>query len=150
MCKEFMKKRLLLFNTGTCTALYVTGDLIQQQIEGSKEVDWSRTLRMATLGVCMGPLNHGWYTMLDKILVGTAGKVVFKKVLADQLVMAPICCSFFYVGKMHFYVARRIRLDGSTTDHYFLSLGMCTLEGRGMAETKKELRTKFWPTYKVR
>lgn len=99
MCKEFMKKRLLLFNTGTCTALYVTGDLIQQRIEGSKEVDWNRTLRMATLGVCMGPLNHGWYRMLDKVLVGTSWRIVSRKVLADQLVMAPICCSFFYVGK---------------------------------------------------
>ena len=28
--------------------------------------------------------------------------------------------------------------------------GMCTLERRGMEETKDELRTKFWPTYKVK
>lgn len=99
MCKKIMKKRLLLFNTGTCTALYVTGDMIQQRIEGSKEVDWNRTLRMATLGMCMGPLNHGWYRVLDNMLVGTSAKIVLRKVLADQLVMAPICCSFFYVGK---------------------------------------------------
>ena len=99
VCKEFMRRNLLLVNTGTCTTLYVTGDLIQQQIEGSKELDWKRTARMAILGMCMGPLNHGWYKFLDSVLVGVTGRVVFKKVLADQLVMAPICCSFFYVGK---------------------------------------------------
>lgn len=99
VCKEFMRRNLLLVNTGTCTTLYVTGDLIQQQIEGSKELDWKRTARMATLGMFMGPLNHCWYKLLDSVLVGVTGRVVFKKVLADQLVMAPICCSFFYVGK---------------------------------------------------
>lgn len=56
-------------------------------------------MRMAVLGVCMGPINHKWYCLLDKYLVGNAGRVVAKKVLADQLVMAPICCSFFYVGE---------------------------------------------------
>ena len=99
MYRDLMKNHLLVFNTGTCTVLYVAGDLIQQRIEGSKEVDWNRALRMATLGMCMGPLNHGWYRILDKALVGVTAKVVFKKVLADQLVMAPICCSFFYVGE---------------------------------------------------
>ena len=97
-----MKKHLLLVNTGTCTALYVAGDLIQQQMEGAKEFDWSRTARMATLGMCMGPLNHGWYKLLDSYLVGVTGKIVLKKVLADQLVMAPVCCSFFYMGKQGF------------------------------------------------
>lgn len=99
LCREFMKRNLLLVNTGTCTTLYVTGDLIQQQIEGSKEVDWRRTVRMAILGMFMGPINHGWYRLLDRVLVGVATRTVFKKVLADQLVMAPVCCSFFYVGK---------------------------------------------------
>lgn len=98
-CREFMKRNLLVVNTGTCTTLYVTGDLIQQQIEGSKEVDWKRTLRMAILGACMGPLNHCWYKLLDNVLVGVSSRIVLKKVLADQLVMAPVCCSFFYVGK---------------------------------------------------
>lgn len=99
LCREFTKRHLLLVNTGTCTTLYVTGDLIQQHIEGCKVVNWHRTLRMATLGMCMGPLNHGWYKLLDSVLVGVSGRIVLKKVLADQLVMAPICCSFFYMGE---------------------------------------------------
>lgn len=99
VCNEFLGRHLLLFNTGTCSALYVAGDLIQQRMEGCKAVDWNRTLRMAILGACMGPVNHGWYRLLDKALVGTSGRIVFKKVVADQVIYAPIICSFFYVGE---------------------------------------------------
>ena len=54
---------------------------------------------MATLGALVGPVNHGWYKLLDRVWVGVSGNIVFKKVLADQLVMAPICCSVFYIGE---------------------------------------------------
>ncbi len=94
-----LSKRLLLVNTGTCCALYTLGDLLQQRIEGCEKLDWRRTGRMATLGLCMGPLNHSWYFVLDKMVLGTGARVVAKKVLADQLVMAPVCCSVFYIGK---------------------------------------------------
>ena len=78
-CKRFLSKRLLLVNTGTCCTLYTVGDVIQQHI--------------------VGPLNHYWYLYLDRFLPGATGKIVLKKVLADQIVMAPICCSVFYIGK---------------------------------------------------
>ena len=97
-CKRFLSKRLLLVNTGTCCTLYTVGDVIQQHIEGRDSLDWARMGRMATLGFCMGPLNHYWYLHLDRLLPGATGKIVLKKVLADQMVMAPICCSVFYIG----------------------------------------------------
>ena len=97
--KRFLSKRLLLVNTGTCCALYTVGDVIQQHIEGRDGLDWARMGRMATLGLCMGPLNHFWYLHLDRLIPGATGKIVMKKVLADQIVMAPICCSVFYVGE---------------------------------------------------
>ena len=93
---------MLIVNAGTCTGLYITGDLIQQNIEGCKEVDWRRTLRMAGLGIVMGPLNHGWYKVLDLAVKGApGGAVVFKKVLADQLVMAPMSIFVFFAGKLY-------------------------------------------------
>lgn len=97
--KRFLSKRLLLVNTGTCCVLYTVGDVIQQHIEGRDRLDWARVGHMATLGLCMGPLNHFWYLHLDRLLPGATGKIVLKKVLADQIVMAPICCSVFYVGE---------------------------------------------------
>lgn len=99
-CRQFFGRHLLLVNTATCTGLYTAGDLIQQNIEGSKEIDWGRAMRMAVLGVVMGPLNHGWYKVLDLAVKGAPGRaVVFKKVLADQLVMAPMSICVFYAGE---------------------------------------------------
>ena len=97
---RFKDAKLLLVNTGTCCAIYTVGDLIQQRIEAHEFNDWKRTARMAVLGFCMGPLNHYWYVALDRMLVGRSVKIVGKKVLADQLVMAPICSSVFYIGKI--------------------------------------------------
>ena len=99
--KHTMSKRLLLINTGTCCTLYAVGDLLQQRIEGRTKTDWVRTARMATLGCFMGPVNHYWYVFLDRTIPGVAASIVGKKILADQLVMAPICCSVFYIGKQY-------------------------------------------------
>lgn len=90
--------RLLIVNTGVCSGLYALGDVCQQKLTGSGTNDWARNLRMATLGLLMGPVNHYWYVALDFVMPGRAGKTVFKKVLADQLVMAPVCCVLFYTG----------------------------------------------------
>ena len=98
-CKRFLASNLLLVNTGTCCTLYTVGDLIQQRVEGQEQRDWARTARMAILGFCLGPVNHYWYVTLDRVLPGIAVKTVGKKVLADQIVMAPICSSIFYIGK---------------------------------------------------
>ncbi len=96
-----MSANLLLVNTGTCCTLYAVGDLIQQRMEGCQRNDWTRTARMAVLGCFMGPLNHYWYVALDRMILGRSLRVVGKKVVADQIVMAPICSSVFYIGKLN-------------------------------------------------
>lgn len=116
--------RLLIVNTGVCSGLYALGDVCQQKLTGSGTNDWARNLRMATLGLLMGPVNHYWYVALDFVMPGRAGKTVFKKVLADQLVMAPVCCVLFYTG-------------------------MCFLERKTSRQAMGELKVKFWPTYKM-
>ena len=98
--KRLFSANLLLVNTGTCCTLYVVGDLCQQRIERKEKVDWVRTARMAVLGFCLGPINHYWYLTLDKFLPGNAGRTVAQKVLCDQLMMAPLCCSVFYIGEL--------------------------------------------------
>ena len=55
---------------------------------------------MAVLGMVMGPLNHGWYKVLDLAVKGAPCRaVVFKKVLTDQMVMAPMSICVFYAGE---------------------------------------------------
>ena len=98
--KRLTPSKLLVVNTGACCALYALGDIVQQRIEGSDQPhDWRRTARMAALGCIMGPINHSWYVFLDRLLPGATARLVFSKVAADQLVMAPVCCSVFYTGE---------------------------------------------------
>ena len=89
--------RLLLINSGTYCFLYSMGDCCRQRIEGHP-IDWNRTGRMAILGCCLGPLDHLWYNILDRKLPAKTAATVGRKVLLDQLIMAPICCTVFYLG----------------------------------------------------
>ena len=89
---------LLLVNTTTCCAVGTLGDLCQQRISQSGPNDWARTGRMAALGLCMGPVTHYWYLILDVALPGTKGATVVKKVLANQLLMAPTNYCIFFTG----------------------------------------------------
>ena len=144
---------LLLVNTVVCGGLYGLGDVCQQKITGNGTNDWRRTTRMTTLGVLMGPVNHYWYWALDFVMPGRAGKTVLKKVLADQLVMAPVCCVLFYTGEQS-GVLYGILITSVISVALQLTLiiywsGMCTLEGKSSMQAMEELKVKFWPTYKV-
>jgi hypothetical protein len=56
--------------------------------------------RLFCLGITFGPLTHVWYNVvLERIIVGTGNKMVFKKILADQFVAGPFFCSSFFFGK---------------------------------------------------
>lgn len=93
------KSRLLVINTTTSSAVYAVGDICQQKLEGRESLDWARTSRMAVVGLLTGVLNHYWLGRLDAWLPGRRAPVVLKKVIADQLVSAPICCSLFFIGE---------------------------------------------------
>ncbi len=98
--RRFISANLLLVNTGMSCTLYAVGDLIQQRMEGCQRNNWTRTARMAVLGLCIGPLPHYWYIALDRLILGHSLRVVGKKVIVDQIVMAPIYSSVFYIGKL--------------------------------------------------
>ena len=94
--------RLLVFNTAVSGTLYTVGDLIQQKIfaTAGSPYDYARTARMCVLGLCMGPVNHYWYLQLDRLVLGEGMAVVMKKIICDQLMFAPACITFFYLGKL--------------------------------------------------
>ena len=137
--------RLLLVNTGTCCALYALGDVVQQKLTCKEEpIDAARTFRMAVLGACMGPLNHYWYVLLDRLLPGVSARIVLKKVVLDQLAMAPLCCSVFYFGEL-----LKIIVASCILPHISHTAGMGVLEGRSWKHISREIEEKFWPTYVV-
>ena len=118
--KNFFSRRyLLLTNSVTFSGLFGLGDFIEQQLERYKQkkkckkllrYDFSRTIRMITFGALLSPFIHFWYVTLDKVVVGKIHAAVFKKVLADETIMSPICAATFLGGKV------------STSNYYFLLL----------------------------
>lgn len=82
------------------------------------------TGRMVCMGVALGPLNHAWYTTLDRFLPAITTSTVLKKILLDQVIASPMfACSFF--------------------------MGMGTLEGNTATQSWREFTSKFWDVYKV-
>lgn len=117
-CVARSRLGLLLVNTATCGTVGALGDTCQQRMYQTGPQDWSRTGRMTTLGFCMGPVYHYWYLMLDAAFHGTTGAAIVKKVLANQLLMAPMNYCIFFTG-------------------------MALLEGRTVLAAVEELRVKF-------
>jgi hypothetical protein len=54
---------------------------------------------LCALGTVLGPLNHVWYSALDKFLVGKATTTVAKKILLDQLIGSPMFAFTFFMGR---------------------------------------------------
>jgi len=125
--KKSFKGNLLLTNTVTSVAIFGAGDIIMQTMEQSSskkiEYDFKRTGRMLVFASVLGAPQHFWYMALDRFIVkGVRSRVVMKKVLADQLILAP-----------SFYVL------------FFGILG--TLEGKSTKVIKDEFKEKFPTLY---
>ena len=117
--------RLLVLNTTVSGTLYVVGDVIQQKVFGTAgcPYDYARTVRMCTLGLCTGPLNHFWYLQLDRLVVGKGMSVVAKKIIYDQLMFAPTCITIFYLGKLFACLT-------NFSDYTYFHLTFYPLDGR--------------------
>jgi protein Mpv17 len=121
--KKLFTTHLLLTNTTSCSLLLGLGDAAQQHIQAyqspvKKPYDWARTLRMAVMGLAMGPMNHYWYKILDGRLPGNCMATCIKKVFLDQMA-CPIFSLTFITG-----------------------LGL--LEGQSMKSAVKEYKDKFF------
>ncbi len=55
--------------------------------------------RMFLIGFAQGPINHAWYTFLDRAIKGSAGQQVFRKIILDQIIASPFFAWFFFMGK---------------------------------------------------
>ena len=49
-------------------------------------------------GIIFGTSYHFWYIFLDRYLPGNAARMVFKKVLIDQVIMVPISVPTFLIS----------------------------------------------------
>lgn len=55
------------------------------------EYDWKRSLKMAAVGIFLGPFSHKWYCFLDKIYPKKNTLNIVRKVFWDQAFAAPVC-----------------------------------------------------------
>lgn len=117
---EKMNKSSTLTRVGS-TISRSTGS---QNALDKKTIDWSRVGRMCTIGIILGPFNHGWYSLLDRVMPGRTGRIVVKKILCDQLVASPFFAFAFFMG-------------------------MGTLEGQKFQVSLDEFKSKFWSVYKA-
>lgn len=135
MIKQWIKtkalgKHLLLTNVIFSAGFVGLGDCTAQLIERySKNThgqghDWARTARFTSLGLVMGPYNHYWYTLLDKILPLANFKTVVKKILLDQTIFSP-------------------------TSAYLFFTGADLLEGKSIQESWCKFQSIFWTVYKA-
>jgi len=53
----------------------------------------------AATGVAMGVEAHVWYSFLDRTILRSTWRNVFKKVVLDQTIAAPIYTTTYIVGK---------------------------------------------------
>ena len=111
-------------NTASAVVLGAIGDVIEQKAIQRKEgLDWARTARMGAVGLLIGPTGHYWYLGLDKALsTAINARVISKKVLLDQCMMAPTCIFLFYTSLSY-------------------------MEMRDAKAAVNEFREKFWPTW---
>eukprot|EP00794_Sanderia_malayensis_P008066 gene8066-8929_t len=121
---------LFVTNTISYVALYGLGDVLIQYIErhalrkenDNRGHDFRRTLSFMAFASFHGPVNHFWYSALDRFIKGSKHSNVFKKLIADQLIFAPYSTGIFFMG-----------------------LG--TIEGQSLKTSVEETKRKFIPTY---
>lgn len=120
----FSPPYLLYTSTGVSAVIELVGDFLEQRVEKVSPYDIGRGARMTTTAIVAGPPYYFWYRMLDKYFPGKAGKTILKKVVLDQTVLSPVMIAAFYMG-------------------------MCRMEGKNHEQSMRELKDKFWFTYKL-
>lgn len=81
--------------------LFSAGDILAQTIESDYKLSFAtyeprRTLKSALAGgILFAPLAHGWFNIVDRLVVGSTTQHLVKKVLYDQLAWTPVINSAF-------------------------------------------------------
>ena len=63
-------------------------------VPNPSDIKWNikRTCNMSmSFGLTSGFLCHFWYNFLDRMYPGKGIKIVFKKIISDQIIFSPIC-----------------------------------------------------------
>lgn len=86
-------KYLLLTNTVSSGLLMWAGEVAAQRLDksnktgpnGETKYDREKIKQLTVVGISQGPLHHYTYLWMERLLPGTAKKMVFNKILSDQV-----------------------------------------------------------------
>ncbi|CAH0720838.1 unnamed protein product, partial [Brenthis ino] len=110
--------------------MWPTSCFIQQTLEGKRfdsdnNYDWLRCARFGLYGSCyVAPTLYSWLTIANIMWPGTSVKAALFKTFFETISYTPFAmCSFYF--------------------------SMSLLEMKSFDEAVAEVKSKFWPTYKV-
>ncbi|XP_060527962.1 mpv17-like protein [Cylas formicarius] len=108
-------------------ALWPTSSIIQQTISGKsiENYDWMQALRFSLYGgLFTAPTLYAWIRISSKLWPTTSLKTSITKAIVEQMTYGPaaLICFFF---------------------------GMSIMSGKTIDESKNEVKTKLYPTWKV-
>lgn len=124
------KKYPLLRGMISYGIMWPTSCFIQQTFEGKRfdsenKYDWLRCARFGIYGSCyVAPTLYSWLTVANIMWPGSSIKAAFIKTFLESITYTPFAMLSFY---------------------FCMSL----LELKPFNEAVAEVRTKFWPTYKI-
>ncbi|UJR37947.1 hypothetical protein I4U23_030632 [Adineta vaga] len=100
MIRTFIHRhRLFLLNLTSASGLLASSDFcVQVFYEKKKPIDDKRILAALTTGAVMGVEGHVWYSFLDRAISQSTWRNVFKKVLLDQMIAAPVYTLTYIIG----------------------------------------------------
>ncbi|XP_029441170.1 mpv17-like protein [Rhinatrema bivittatum] len=122
---RFTKRHPWLTNVTVYGSLFSCADVVQQKLtkDPGDPIDFTQTAKVGLVGFCFhANFNFFWLRAIERVFPGSAPRNVIRKVVCDQLMAAPITICVFYAGLSF--------LDGEE-------------------DILKNLREKFWPTYKT-
>ncbi|XP_022218123.1 mpv17-like protein 2 [Drosophila obscura] len=118
-------KYLAITNIVGSGLLLVAGDAVTQQYERARHkklFDYNRSGCMFVTGLVVGPVQHAFYSRLDRYLPDSSRITAVKKIFFDQLFMSPTYIFlFFYVSSL--------------------------LEGKTIKDSNSEIGEKFFYTW---
>ncbi|CAF1378190.1 unnamed protein product [Adineta ricciae] len=124
MIRSFLRRhRLFLINFTSASGLLASSDVcVQLFYEKKQSLDDKRIVAALATGAVMGVEGHIWYSFLDRVIVQPTWRNVFKKVLLDQTIAAPVYTLTYVIGTSILEGRTSIRELMSDTRMNFLPL----------------------------
>ena len=92
--QNLFTRHLLATNTVICSCSFCISDILVQRfqiyIKGQEKWLPRRTVKLALIGVTLGPMAHYNYIILDRIFPGKSLAMLAKRIFTDMIISTPL------------------------------------------------------------